>query len=78
MPIRSGESYTFDFGTKELINLVGMPMAEGRQALRDLLKNSRIKALDNKIHITDIEEVEKQAKYYRKMQKIERSRKYNA
>jgi CRP-like cAMP-binding protein len=73
--IRSGESYTFDFGTKELINMVGMPMVEGKQALRELLKNSRVKALDNKIHVTDIEEIDKQAKYYRKMQKIERARK---
>jgi CRP-like cAMP-binding protein len=74
VPIRSGEAYTFDFGTKELINMVGMPMGEGKQALRELLKNSRIKALDNKIHITDKMEIEKQAKYYRKMQKIERAR----
>lgn len=74
VPIRNGESYTFDFGTKELINMVGMPMAEGKQALRELLKNSRVKALDNKIHVTDISEIDKQAKYYRKMQKIERAR----
>jgi CRP-like cAMP-binding protein len=74
IPIRSGEAYTFDFGTKELINMVGMPMGEGKQALRELLKNSRIKALDGKIHITDKEEIDKQAKYYRKMQKIERAR----
>ncbi|MDA3950351.1 MAG: Crp/Fnr family transcriptional regulator [Spirochaeta sp.] len=74
VPIRNGESYTFDFGTKELINMVGMPMAEGKQALRELLKNNRVKALDNKIHVTDISEIDKQAKYYRKMQKIERSR----
>jgi CRP-like cAMP-binding protein len=74
VPIRSGEAYTFDFGTKELINMVGMPMGEGKQALRELLKNSRIKALDGKIHITDKEEIDKQAKYYRKMQKIERAR----
>ena len=74
IPIRSGEAYTFDFGTKELINMVGMPMGEGKQAMRELLKNSRIKALEGKIHISDKEEIEKQAKYYRKMQKIERAR----
>lgn len=74
VPIREGESYTFEFGTKELINMVGMPMAEGKQAMRDLLKDSRIKALDNRIHITDKADVDKQAKYYRKMQKIERAR----
>ena len=74
VPIRTNEAYTFDFGTKELINMVGMPMGEGKQAMRELLKNSRIKALDGKIHITDKEEIDKQAKYYRKMQKIERAR----
>lgn len=74
VPIRSGEAYTFDFGTKELVNMVGLPLGEGKQALRDLLTNNRVKALDNKIHVTDVEEIDKQAKYYRKMQKIERSR----
>ncbi len=74
VPIRGGEAYTFDLGTKELINMVGMPLTEGKQAIRELLQNTKIKALDNKIHITDKEEIEKQAKYYRKMQKIERSR----
>lgn len=72
--LRAGEAYTFDFGPTELINMVGMPMAEGRQALRELMKNSRIKALDNRLHTTDRAEIEKQAKYYRKMQKIERAR----
>ena len=72
--IRPGESYTFDFGIKELINMVGLPMAEGNQHMRELLKNSKIKAVDNKLHTTDLEEIQKQAHYYRKMQRIERSR----
>ncbi|MFP4636914.1 MAG: Crp/Fnr family transcriptional regulator [Spirochaetaceae bacterium] len=74
VPIRSGEAYTFDFGTRELINMVGLPMNEGNEAVRELLQNSKLKAMDNRIHVTDIEEIEKQAKYYRKMEKIERSR----
>lgn len=75
VPIRSGDSYTFDFGTKELVNMLGMPLNEGNQAVRELLKNSKVKSVDGKIHVTDLEEVEKQAKYYRKMQRIERARK---
>jgi CRP-like cAMP-binding protein len=75
VPIRSGEAYTFDFGTRELINMVGLPMNEGNQAMRELLQNSKLKAMDNRIHVTDIEEIDKQAKYYRKMEKIERARK---
>jgi CRP-like cAMP-binding protein len=75
VPIRSGEAYTFDFGTRELINMVGLPMEEGNQAMRELLRNTKLKAMDNRIHVTDLEEVDKQAKYYRKMEKIERARK---
>lgn len=74
VPIRSGEPYVFDFGIKELINMVGLPMAEGNQVVRDLLKNNKIKAVDNRLTTSDIEEVDKQAKYYRKMERIEKSR----
>ncbi|MFW5684062.1 MAG: Crp/Fnr family transcriptional regulator [Spirochaetota bacterium] len=74
VPIRAGEPYNFDFGIKELINMVGLPMSEGNQVVRDLLKNSKVKAVENKIYTSDIEEIEKQAKYYRKMERIEKSR----
>ncbi|HUX50921.1 MAG TPA: cyclic nucleotide-binding domain-containing protein [Spirochaetia bacterium] len=72
--IRPGESYTFDFGIRELINMVGFPLSEGNIAVRDLLKDSKIKAVDNHILVSDVEDIEKQAGYYRKMQKIDRAR----
>jgi CRP-like cAMP-binding protein len=75
VPIRGGDSYTFDIGPKELINMVGLPMAEGNNALRVLLQNPRIKAVDNRIFTSDVEEIVKQASYHRKMQRIEQSRK---
>ena len=75
IPIHNGEAHTFDFGTKELINMVGLPMKEGSKALKEVMQNSKIKSVDNRIHCSDISEIEKQAKYYRKMQKIEQSRK---
>jgi hypothetical protein len=74
VPIRSGEPYTFDFGIKELINMVGLPMAEGNQIVRELLTNTKIKAVENRLTTSDIEEIDKQAKYYRKMERIEKSR----
>jgi CRP-like cAMP-binding protein len=70
-----GETYTFDFGPKELINLVGLPKNEGNGVVRKLFENNKLKIIDNKIHVTDVQEIEKQAKYYRKMEKIERARK---
>ncbi len=74
VPIRSGETHTFDFGPKELVNMVGMPMDEGNAALREVLKSTKVKAVDNRIFVADVDEVEKQAKYFRKMQRIERQR----
>jgi hypothetical protein len=43
--------------------------------MREMLRNTKVKAMDNRIHVTDVEEIDKQAKYYRKMEKIERARK---
>jgi len=72
--LNPGETYTFDFGPKELINLVGLPKSEGNGMLHKLFENNKLKIVDNKIHATDVQEIEKQAKYYRKMEKIERAR----
>jgi CRP-like cAMP-binding protein len=72
--IRANESYTFEFGTKELIHLVGLDAVEGQRAITEILKNKKIKAMDNRIFCSDIEEVFKQAQYFRKMQKIAKGR----
>ena len=70
--------YTLDFGSKELINMVGLPAADGNLVLRKLLENPKIKVIDNKVSMIDVSEVVKQTEYYRKMQKIERARRESA
>ena len=75
VPINSGEPYTFDFGPKELINMVGLSSQDGNAVIKQLFDNKRFKLIDNKIHTTDLDEIEKQAKYYRKMEKIDKARK---
>jgi CRP-like cAMP-binding protein len=69
------QAYTFDFGPQELINLVGLSKDEGNALIRKLFENTKVKVVNNKIHLTSVEEVEKQAKYYRKMERIDKSRK---
>jgi hypothetical protein len=54
---------------------VGLPKDEGNVLLRKLFENTKVKVVNNKIHLTSTEEVEKQAKYYRKMERIDKSRK---
>ncbi len=74
IPLNS-QAYTFDFGPQELINLVGLPKDEGAVFIRKLFENTKIKVVNNKIHVTSTEEIDKQAKYYRKMERIDKSRK---
>ena len=75
VPLRQGASYVFDFGPKELINMVGLPVGEGNLVIHKLLGNNKVRVSENKITLSDVTEVEKQTEYYRKMQKIERARK---
>jgi CRP-like cAMP-binding protein len=69
-----GTPHTFDFGPKDLINMVGMSMDEGRAVLTKLFENKKIKAADNRIVTTDNDEIRKQAEYFKKMEKIQKSR----
>ena len=70
----SSEAYTFDLGPRELGNMVGLPKEELNLVLQKLFQNSKVKIVDNHVYVSDIEEVEKQAKYYRKMEKIDKAR----
>jgi CRP-like cAMP-binding protein len=72
--IMSTQSYTFDFGPKELVNMVGLPQGDGTLVLRKMMENKKIQILRDKIYVADVSEVGKQTEYYRKMQKIEKAR----
>ncbi len=71
IPIEHKVEYTFDFGTQELIKMVGFNIDEGNMIIRKLFENKKFSLVNGKIHITDIEEIEKQVSYYKKMQELE-------
>ena len=72
--INPQESYTYEFGPKELLTMVGLPVKEGDIYLKQLFDNKKVRIVDNKIFTSDMEEIYKQAEYFKKMEKIERSR----
>jgi CRP-like cAMP-binding protein len=76
--VLSTQSFTFDFGPKELVNMVGLPQGDGALVLRKLMENKRIQILKDKIYAVDVSEITKQTEYYRKMQKIEKARRESA
>lgn len=74
VPMKPGASFTFDFGGKELVNMVGMPVADGTLAVKKLLENKKVQITDDRFVVSDVTEIQKQVEYYRKMQKIDRAR----
>ena len=67
-------SYSFPYGPKELINIVGLTKEVGAVSLRKLMENKKFKVVDNKFFIDDIREVKKNADYFKTMEKLNRSR----
>lgn len=73
--IRPKFSHLFEFGPKELINMCGLNSGEGKTIIHDIFKNKKFQLLDNKIAISDVEEIKKQVDYYKKMQTLQKKRK---
>jgi len=73
--LESTSPYTFSFGQWELANMVGLPEREANLLLGKMLQNKRIQIINEKIHAVSVGEVTKQVEYFRKMDKIEKSRK---
>ncbi|MDR2900074.1 MAG: cyclic nucleotide-binding domain-containing protein [Treponema sp.] len=76
--LHSMSSYMFNFGPKELVNMVGLPQKEGSLVVRKLLENPNIRVINEKMNAADVSEISRQTEYYRKMQKIEQTRRNSA
>ena len=74
VPMAPGGKYTFQLGPKELLNMVGLSSEKGNPIVRKLFENKKMSLADNKITTTDVEEIQKQSEYFKKMEKIERAR----
>jgi len=72
--IAHNAQYTFDFGPDELIKMVGLPMDKGNLLIQKLFENKKFKLIDGKIVVTDLEELQKQVEFYKKMDYLERKR----
>jgi len=74
IPADSPYPHTFDFGPRELANMVGLPQQDANLVLRKMLENKKIRIEKDKIVTTSVSEIIKQTEFYRKMQKIEKAR----
>jgi CRP-like cAMP-binding protein len=72
--IQPKEPHNFEFGTKELIDMVGIPQNKGEIFIVQLLEDKHIKLEEGKIICTDLEELEKTVHFFRKKSVMERKR----
>ena len=67
-------SYSFDFGLKELINMVGLSQGDGSLVGRKLMENRSFQIVNEKLVIKDVKDISRQISYFRKMQQLEKTR----
>ena len=72
--VTSVTNYSFDFGLKELINMVGFSQGEGSLVGRKLMENRAFQIINDKIVTKDIKEITKQNAYFKKMQQLDKAR----
>jgi len=70
----SKRHFIFDFGIKELINMVGLSQGDGNVALQKLMQIKCVDVIQNKICVTDVLDFSKHAFSYRKRLEIEKVR----
>jgi CRP-like cAMP-binding protein len=68
------QAYSFDFGPRELIHMVGLSPAAGDPAIKKLLINRNIQLVNDRLHVNDTIEIAKQVQFFRNIQKREQSR----
>jgi CRP-like cAMP-binding protein len=66
--LKTNSSFTFDFGPKELANMVGLSQGDGDKIIRKFLENRNFLIVKDKLYVVNVSEVARQAEYYRKIQ----------
>jgi len=72
--VGSTTNYSFDFGLKELGNMVGLSQGDASIYGKKLMENHTFQIVNEKLVIKDLGEIPRQISYYRKMQQLEKAR----
>jgi CRP/FNR family transcriptional regulator len=75
--IEPKKPHNFEFGSKELINMVGLSTREGEDLIVQLLEDKNINLVGGKIISSDLNELEKTVMFYKKQTALERQREAN-
>jgi len=67
-------NYSFDFGLKELGNMVGLSQGDASIYGKKLMENHAFQIVNEKLFVKDLGEIPRQISYFRKMQQLEKAR----
>jgi CRP-like cAMP-binding protein len=74
MKVGPRQTHNFEFGAKELLNMVGLPPDKGEMLMVQILEDKHFRLDDGKIICTDLEELEKTVSFFRKKSAMDRKR----
>jgi hypothetical protein len=69
--LTSYDSYTCNFGFKELVGMAGLPDTKTKELYQKVSSSGKITMEDDKVRITCVIETVKDAEYYRRARKAE-------
>jgi len=72
--INATTNYSFDFGLKELGNMVGLSQGDAAIYGKKLMENKSFQIMNEKLFTKDVKEIPRQISYFKKMQQLEKSR----
>jgi CRP-like cAMP-binding protein len=72
--LKPNTPYQFPFGPKELLNMVGLSAGEGSLFVKELMRTPGFKVIENRLGVSDVTEVDRQTKYFRKMDRLSKNR----
>ena len=70
IPLDSEKSYHFNFGWPELVNMIGLAKNQSNALLTEMVKNKRLRIMQDKIFTHSIQEIVRRTEYYRKAEKF--------
>jgi len=75
--VNTASNIVFDFGVKELVNMVGLSQTDAAVYGRKLMDNKALQIQNEKLFVKDGKEIARQTAYYKKMQQLEKARNNN-
>jgi CRP-like cAMP-binding protein len=70
VPLNTNQAHACNFGIKELVSMAGLPEEESNDLLRRVVLSKRVMLVNDKIYVTDVSDVARQAEYYRRAQSL--------